>query len=494
MISAIKSLAKHSGIYTISTFVQRALGFILLPIYTDTLYISSRSSYGDMSLVYTFIAFMNVIYLYGLDLAMIRYFFLGRFSREDIYKTSFLTIFFNSLLLSVLIYLFASPLSELLLGDSQYFKFIQITAGILFFDGLGNLPYNILRAEEKSITYSALRVGRFLLELILNIVFVVYLRQGITGILYANLIASFLNFLALYPYQYKYLKGAFNREAFKELMGFGLPMLPNGVAYLITEVSDRFVMRVLLDKDVLGVYSANRKFGSLLLMIVMAFKTAWQPFFMKIANDRNAKEVYSRVLTYFTLAGVLLIVLATFIMDDLLRSPLLGGKPVLGRDYWEGISLIPVFLCGYLFYGLYANFTVGIFIQKKSRYMIIFTGLAAFVNLAGNFILMPIWGMMGAAVSAMLAYLVMAASILIVNQRIYAVPYDFKRVALLLLYLGIMLAIYYLWAMPLYFRLLILMLSVFSLRPLGIIKGTEIKGVAGAVRRLLINLTKVKAG
>jgi O-antigen/teichoic acid export membrane protein len=485
MSSAIKSLARHSGIYTISTFVQRALGFILLPIYTDTTYISSRSGYGDMSLVYTFIAFMNVIYLYGLDLAMIRYFFTGRFSREDVYKTSFITTLVNSALLSALICIFAEPISGILLGDGGYSHFIRITAGILLFDGLGSLPYNLLRAEEKSVVYSVLRVGRFLLELLLNLFFVMYLRQGILGILYANLIASVINFAALYPFQHKYLKGAFRRDAFVELMGFGLPMLPNGVAYLVTEVSDRFVMRILLDKDALGVYSANRKFGSILLMIVMAFKTAWQPFLMKVSGAADAKQIYSKVMTWFTLAGVLLIISATFLVDGLLRIPLPGGKYPLGPDYWEGISLIPIILCGYLFYGFYANFTVGVFIQKKSRYMIVFTGLAAAVNLAGNLILMPLWGIMGAAVSAMLAYLVMAASLLIANQIIYPVPYNFRRIGFLLLYLTVMLAIYYAWELSSYQRFGILIASFILLRPLGLIKGSEVKAIISGIRKLV---------
>lgn len=481
--SQIKNLARHSSIYTLSTFVQRALGFVLLPIYTDTAYISSRSEYGDMSLVYTFIAFMNVIYLYGLDAALLRYFFIGKFRREDVYKTSFITVFVNSIFLSALIYLFAPQIAQFILADEKYTLLIQVAAGILFFDGLGNLPYHILRAEEKSITYSTMRIGRFLLELALNIVFVVYLKQGVLGILYANLIASCMNLIMLHPFQAKYLKGAFNRAAFKELLLFGLPMLPNGVAYLITEVSDKFVMRLLLDKDALGIYASNYKFGSLLLLVVMAFKTAWQPFFLKVANQDNAKQIYAKVLTYFTLGGVLIVVLASYFMDYFLTLPLLAGKPIMGKMYWSGIGIIPIILISYLFYGLYANFMVGVYITKKSHLMIIFTGLAAVVNVVSNLYLMPAFGIMGAAIATLIAYALMALSIFIANQIIYPIKYEFGRVGLLLGYLMTMLFLLYVFNMSFLMRLAILSISLMLILLCGFFRKSEWVQLKGSLKR-----------
>ena len=86
MLNHIKSLARHSSVYTISTFVQRALGFVMLPIYTDPAYLASRSEYGDLTLVYTFTAFMTIIYLYGMDAAILRYFFLGKLNLEHLVK------------------------------------------------------------------------------------------------------------------------------------------------------------------------------------------------------------------------------------------------------------------------------------------------------------------------------------------------------------------------------------------------------------------------
>ncbi len=471
----LKGLARHSAIYTVSTFVQRALGFVLLPIYTSVEYIPSRSDYGDFTLVYTFIAFMTIVYLYGMDAAIMRYFFLGRFKRRDVYSTAFTGVLVNALFLSVVIFLSAPYVANFLLGETTLQRFIKIAAGILLLDSLGNLPYHLLRAEERSVVYSSVRVGRFLLELILNIVFVVGLRMGVEGILWANLSASAVNFVALLPIQLTYLGGNLRKETFKELTAFGLPLLPNGLAYLTVEVSDKFLMRLLLDKDAVGVYAPNYKFGSLLLLVVMAFRTAWQPFFLKLARQTNAKIIYAHVMTYASLIGAILIMLGTLFIEYIVKIPLPKGKTIMGQAYWEGNFIIPIILTAYWFYGMYVNFTVGIYIEKKTRYMILFTGLAAVVNVGSNLYLMPHYGILGAALATLLSYLVMAVSIFIANQRIYPIPYQFGRLGLLILYVAIILALYYSVALHWTVRIAIVFISPLFFYLGGFFKINELK-------------------
>ncbi len=437
------NLSRHSFIYTFSTFIQRTLGLIMLPIYTDVSYLASSSDYGDYTLVYTFIAFMNIIYLYGMDAAFMRYYFLGRFSRENIYKTAFLFVGGNALLMSLIIFLAAEPLSVVIFGSDQYIFFVQMAAVILTFDTFCNLPYLILRAEERSVAYTGIRVSRFVVELALNIVFVVVLKQGVKGIIYANALSALVNLIVLIPAQKPYLKGQFEKPALREMLLFALPMIPNGIAYLVVEVSDKFLMRILLDKETLGVYSANYRFGTILLMLVMAFRTAWQPFFLKIAKQEDARRIYARVLTYFTLMATLITIVVTFFIGDLVRFPLPGNRTLMGENYWGGIGIIPVILVSYMLYGFYVNFTVGIYITKKTRWMILFTGLAALVNVSSNFYLMPAFGMMGAAVATLLSYLVMTVTIYIANQKLYHVPYEYRRITLLLIVLSVALGLYY---------------------------------------------------
>ena len=483
----IKGLARHSSIYTLSTFIQRALGFVMLPIYTDIKYLPSQSTYGDLSLVYTFMAFMNIVYLYGMDSALLRYFFIGEHKREDVYKTAFITVVLNSFILSTILFLFAPEGGKLIFGAAGYKEYIWLASVILFFDGLGNLPYLILRAEEKSVTYSVMRIGRFLLEFALNIVFVVILRMEVIGILYANAIASLINFLALLPYQKKYLKGSFEFKLLKILSMFALPMLPNGLAYLIVEVSDRYLMLFLLGKDTVGIYSPSYKFGSILLFIVIAFRTAWQPFFLKVAKETNAKEIYAKVMTYFTLGGVLVIIGASYLLEYVLKMPLAFGKPIIGEKYWGGLIIMPIIMSSYLFYGMYVNLTVGIYIKKKTQYMIIFSGLAALANVGSNFYLMPHYGIVGAAIATLLSYLIMAVTIFVANQKIYHVPYEYGRLIFLLVLLTGSMVVYYAFDISIVVRIAVLIIIPVIFYLTGFFKTDEIN----ALRRLL---AKSKAG
>lgn len=474
LVEHLKNLSRHSLIYTFSTFVQRALGLIMLPVYTDTQYISSLSNYGDYSLVYVFIAFMNIIYLYGMDAAFMRYFFLGKYAREDVFKTTFFAVLLNVLLLSSLVLLFSGSIARVVFNGEGYAVFIRITAGILLFDTLCNLPYLLLRAEEKSVHYSVIRIGRFIVELVLNIVFVVVLKLDVIGILYANLVAAVINFLALIPFQYRYLKGRWHGDALKELLRFGLPMIPNGLAYLIVEVSDKYLMSRLLDKDTLGIYSANYRFGSALLLVVIAFRTAWQPFFLKVAKLPDAKRIYSKVLTYFLMVGAAIVLFVSYYFKYMARIPVAPGKTLLGSAYWDGIIIIPVILSSYLFYGMYVNMTVGIYIEKKSQLMFIFSGLAAIVNVGSNLYLMPQFGMMGAAFATLLSYITMSLAILIANQRIYPVRYEWDRIIILFMYLAAMLSLLYLFDLSFLERTLLVFGSPFLLLPFGILKREEL--------------------
>jgi len=443
ILPAIKSLTRHSAIYTVSTMIQRAQGLIMLPILTDTSYLATKSLFGNYVLIYTFIAFMNVLYLYGIDSAFMRYFFLGQHKRKDIYHTAIRLLTLSGLITSGIILIYANPLSVWIFGESGYAFFVQIAAAILFFDTLANIPYLILRAEEKSMAYTAIRIGRFLLELILNIVFVVILKTGVKGVLYANLIAAIVNLLFLIPFQIKYIRGSFSYAAMKDLLLFGLPMIPNGLAYLVVEMSDRYLMLYLLDKDILAVYAANYKFGTLMLFLVTAFRTAWQPFFLKIVNDDQAKQVYARVMTYYILGASFIVLYGGYLIEFIVRLPIYPGKTLLGREYWGGTFIIPIILLSYMLYGVYVNLTVGVYVKKRSRWMGVFTGLAALTNIASNFYLMPNFGMMGAAIATLLAYLVMAGAIFILNQRIYPIHYEYYRIGMILLYLSGALLLFY---------------------------------------------------
>ena len=456
----IGRLAQHSAIYAISTAVQKLSGFLLIPIYTNPEYIKTTSDFGDYVLIFTFLGFMYFFYTYGMDSAMLRYFFLGEKDRKTVFSSTFAVLVCTSLITTALLVTFSTPLADLILKSPDYANFVKLGGFILFFDALGNLPYLILRAEEKAVQFSAFRVFRFLLEMCLNIYFIVFMKTGVIGILYTSLIASIVNFLVMLPIIIRYLDLRIDIPLCKEMLAFGLPFLPHGIAFTAIEMIDRLIVPEILDKAAVGIYGANYKFGTILLLLVNAFKNAWQPFFLKIAKEEGAREIYSRVLTYFLLGAGFIVLLGTFFIRDILTFKYFNRFYFLGESFWSAIDIIPIILLSYCFYGVYVILTPGFYITKKSKYMIIFTGSGAVLNIVANIVLLPHLHIWGAAWATLLSYMVMAITIYIVADRIFPIPIEWARIGKIAIGLPALMLAHYLLDLPIWLRLVLVIASV----------------------------------
>jgi len=426
-VSPIRRLFRHSAIYSISTSVQRLQGLILTPVYTSTLYLPQVSQYGNYGLVYTFIAFMNFVYLYGMDAAFLRYFFLGKKSPKSVFSSSFLILILSSLVTSVLLLVFAGSIAEVILFSPALAPLVRLAALILFFDTIGNFPFLILRAEERPVTFTVFRMLRFSLELIFNIIFVVVLKKGVPGILYANLLASMINLIVMSPFAAKYFQLVIDFPLVKQMVRFGLPFLPNGIAFMTIEMMDRFLVTKYLGKDVMAFYHANCKFATVLLLLIVGFRNAWQPFFLKIARDKNAQVIYSRILNYFVFGAGSIVIFMLFFIKPILTHHYFSSFYILGTKYWAGIPIIPWRVFAYFLFGIYVIFTPAFYITKKSQYMFLFTGAGAVINILLNFLLLPRIGMWGAVTATVGAYFVMALLISMVAQKIYPIPLNYKK-------------------------------------------------------------------
>ena len=163
----------------------------------------------------------------------------------------------------------------------------------------------------------------------------------------------------------------------------------------------------------------------------------------------------------------------TMVIEYIVQIPVAPGKTLLGEAYWGGSKIIPLILLAYLLYGIYVNLTVGIYIKKKSEWMVVFTGLAAICNIGSNFYLMPTFGMMGAAIAALLAYFVMMVSIYIANQKLYRINYEYGRMFWIVAYLIIALIIYYTQTPGIVIRLLLIAGMPLLIPVLGLFKEDE---------------------
>lgn len=421
----IKRLFRHSAIYGIGDALGRTIGLVLIPLYTRCL---TPEEYGLMSLAYVFIAFTAVFYTLGLNPAFIR-FFLGvreKLKRGKVFSTTYSFILLTSLTFSGGIWVLSTSLSKWLFNSptcALYFKLISV---IIFVDTLALFPLLILRALERSKEYASLTLLKFGATVGLNIYFVLILGKGVEGVLISNAITSTLLLLVLLPLALAYFRPTFSPSLLRGLLNFGLPYLPGALSVLVIDLSDRYLLEHFSNLHQVGLYAVGYRFGMIMTLFVTAFRFAWPPFFLSIAEQENAKRVYSRICTYFLLVALFLFLIISIYIEDLMRV-------LVAPEYWAASRVVPLVLLSYIFYGLYINFMVGVYIEKRTSYIPYITGVAAGVNIGLNILLIPLWGMMGAALATLASYLTMALSLWGVTRGFYPIAYEYGRIGKLAL-------------------------------------------------------------
>jgi O-antigen/teichoic acid export membrane protein len=426
IFSKLKELSKDTAVYGISTMLGRFLNFLLVPFYT---HVFVPGEYGIVSNIYAVVALLNIIYLYGMDSAFMKY----AANKEDlpekeVFSTPFLSVLFTSFIFSLLVVLAQEPILYFLGIPSDFKVLIYFIAVILFVDALSAIPFIKLRLERKAKKFAFYKVLNIVINVVLNIILVLILEFGIEAVFISNLVASVFTLLLLSGEIKKYLKFELNKEIFKKLLKFGIPYLPAGFASIIIQVIDRPILEHLTDLHTVGIYQANHKLGIFMMLFVNMFQFAWQPFFLQNAKEERAKEIFSKVLTYFTLIGSLILVFLSLFISDIVQLKIFG-RSLIGPAYWSGLFIVPVVLLGYLFNGLYFVFTAGVFIKEKTIYIPFITALAAGLNIGGNLLLIPYFGIMGSAIAALLSYITMALSLFVVTQFFYKIEYELAKIA-----------------------------------------------------------------
>lgn len=424
MFQQLKRLGADTAVYGVSTVLGRFLTFLLVPFYTNVLL---PGEYGIVAYVYSLIAFVNVLYAYGMESAYFKYASaLERGTSRENFSTPFWGMVATSAIFSGAIALLAAPLSGLLQFPPQMERVLYYAAGILAFDAAAVIPFGALRLQRKSRLFAFIKLVNILITVILNIVLLVVFQFGVEGIFVSGLAASVVTFALLLPTIRENIVFRLDRTLWRALLLFGLPGVPAGLAAMTMQVIDRPILKALTNDGVVGVYQANYRLGIFMMLVVQMFDYAWRPFFFMTAKEKNAKEVFSRVLTYLVLLMAGIFIVLTFFIRDIVTIEVFG-RSLIAPAYWEGLSIIPIVLLGYVFLGISTNLSAGLYIEKQTKLIPISTFIGAAVNVVANFVLIPRFGMMGAAWATLFAYFSSALSVYILAERVYPIAYEYAR-------------------------------------------------------------------
>ncbi len=437
MFQSLKRLTTHSAIYGLSDVLGRSMAYLLVPVYTHVMPVEEFGFYG---LVYTFIALANVVFLYGMDSAFLRYYVLNDGQKRETLSTGYLAMLFTSTGLAVVIVLFAARIAPFISVSTSLTSYIQLAGAILALDALNAIPFARLRGEGRATLFATLKLMKVLIELGGNCYLVVVLDMGLQGILISNIAGSGIVFLILAGITLKHVSFSWSRSTMGKLLKFGLPYVPAGACIIIIETIDRLMLERMAGTEILGIYHAARKLGVGMLIFVTMFRQAWQPFFLETSKEENPRPLFARVMTYFLAIAGGVFLLLSFLIDDLVRLSV-GGYTLIEASYWEGIGVVPILLAAYVLYGIYVNLTVGVYLKKKTVLLPFITAASAAVCILVNLWLIPVLGMYGAATASVSAYAVMVTGLYLAGRRYYPIPYEYIRLLKVIFVCGVLYAV-----------------------------------------------------
>lgn len=432
----IKELFTDTMIYGVSSVLARFINYLLVPLYTRFF---EPSEYGIIGLIYGAIIFLNVVFQFGMESAYLRY-GADREKARDVFKSLQLSLLLGTTLLAGLFWLLGPALQPLMSLDNGGDLYALMLV-ILWLDALAVVPYSELRLTRRATTYALVRLVNVLINIGLNIYLIIFLQWGIEAVLVSNVIASAFSAVVLFGLTFRMLGGSWRTDAVKQALRFGIPYIPAGIGFAINEVIDRFFINNMSSgtveqlygaeytaEDITGIYNACYKLAVFMMLAVQMFRMAWQPFFMRHAGEEGIRDTFSDVYILFN-AGAAIVFLAVGLFAGLIVQipvPLLDAT-VIDSRYWGGLDVVPVLLLAYWFHGWFVAFMPGIFIQEKTIRLPAITLTGAAVTIVLNTLLIPFYGMMGAAVATLICYAVMALMIYRAAQQVYTVPFELSR-------------------------------------------------------------------
>ena len=422
---AIKNLGKQTLIYGLGHIMARLVTFLLLPLYTHTF---TQEEYGAISLAYAFMGFAIILYRYGMDTALMKFSIQSKGVDQKQYTSVIIiTQFITSIIFSLILYLLRYDIAEFVLGINRPDWMLSLII-ILFLDAFWNLPMLILRSEEKAITFISFSLVNVTITMALNIYFVVHLNDGVDGVLKANIIASGLVSLLSLPIIFRITKiKFFKKKILLKVLYFSLPFLPAGIFTMIMELSDRYIIEWLLGTAEVGLYSAGKKMGMLGLTAVMGFNMGWTPFFLKRGKNKNAKKEFKIITTIFLGVMGYVCFLVSLWISELMQFSVFGST-LIGVEFWDCEPIVSLILLGYFFFGTYVIQLPGVYIKEITGWIPLFRIIGASVLVLSSIIIIPIFGIYGAAIAVVIAFFSMSLSIYLKVQTVYSVSYNWKGI------------------------------------------------------------------
>jgi O-antigen/teichoic acid export membrane protein len=421
-----------------SSILARTLNFFLLPVYTRIL---SEGDYGIYTEIFAYIAFIQVVLIFGMETGFFRFASLDGYDAKKVFSTISCFLSIVSLLFFVLCVIFAGKISSKM-GYNPVA--VIYAAGILAIDAFTSVFFARLRYERKALKFAIYRSIKIFAEIFFNLLFLYLLPKYFAShpqsallnfftpeasyvyILAAVFCSGFVSIILFFPEIIR-TKYRISTPYLKIILIYSLPLMLAGLQGTLNEFIDRFLFRYLVPeengltwKDQLGIFGAALKLAVIMSLFVQMFRYAAEPYFFTEASKSDIKPVYARVTKYFTIFCIIIFLAINFYSDIL--------QYLLGKDFRSGMAVLPIMLFAYMLSGINQNVSMWYKLVSKTKIaiMVTFAGLLTAVII--DFLFMPKYSYMAAAWGHVASYSVMIFVSWQLSKRHYKIPYQWKRI------------------------------------------------------------------
>ena len=423
----IKSLAGETILYGLGSILPRMLNFLLVVLHTSNVF--SLAEYGVVTKLYAFVAFINVVFMFGMETAFFRFANKPGADAKHIFNLAQTCVFLVSVPLSLLFIIFSNSIATSM-EVAAHPEFITWLTLVMLTDAVVAIPFARLRLEKKAFQFAIAKIMSVTIALILNFYFLKINYDPAINVGYvflANLVANSF-FIIFFLKTLLSWRLAYDPKISPGMLKYAYPVMITGVAGMTNEMFSRLTLEwwlpdhfynTLSKKDALGVFGACYKFAVLMNLGIQAFRYAAEPFFFSNASDRNSPALFAKINHYFVITCCI-VMLGISINLDVLQL-------LIGKDFRAGINIVPILLLAYLFLGVYYNFSVWFKLTDKTYYGTFITLGGAIITVLGNYFLIPLAGYTGSSWAALLCYTFMALSCYFLGQKQYPIPYQLVK-------------------------------------------------------------------
>ncbi len=435
-MSEMKSLAKDTAIYGLSSIIGKFLNYLLVPLYTYAL--ARTDDYGIVTNLYAWTALLLVLLTYGMETGFFRFANREDYDAKSVYKTAYWTLLSTSTLFALLVIVFQQPLASVL-GYADHAEFVAMMFVTVAVDAFASIPFAHLRNQKRPILFAALKLLFVILNIAFNLLFLVILgKNDVFYVFLSNLMATGIQTLCLLPFTMP-KGGQFDGKALKEMLRYSLPLLVLGVAGIMNQTLDRILFPYLYPgedaQSQLGIYGACFKVAMVMMMFTQAFRYAYEPFVFSKHKDRQSVEAYADAMKYYIIFSYLILLGVIFYLDIF--------RYIVSSAYWEGLKIVPVVLWTYVFQGVYFNLSFWYKLTDETKWGAYFSLIGLVITLVLQIVGVPRIGYWASCGSSLVCYFTIMLLSYFIGQKKAPIPYDLKSIGDYTLLTFGLLAVYY---------------------------------------------------